>query len=79
MINRSKAARSVQSNCRLRKVHVCDVHNILPSDQIVRSIPDKQVFGRKGNYINDPCILKEVPIIDAILHDNFPHGRIKHK
>ena len=38
---------------RLRKVNVCDVHKILPSDQIVSSIADEQVFGRRGKYIND--------------------------
>ena len=33
---------------RLRKCNVCDMHEILPSDQILSSILDKQVFGRKG-------------------------------
>ena len=42
----------------LRKVYVCDMHKILPSDQIGSSMPDEQVFGRKGKYINDPHILK---------------------
>ena len=64
---------------RLRKVNVCDVHKILPSDQIVSSIPDKQVLGRRGKYINDQHILKEVAIIDALFNENFPHIRIKHK
>ena len=64
---------------RLRKVNVCDVHKCLPSDYIVSSIPDEQVFGRKGKYINDPHILKEVAIIDAFLHENFPYVRIKPK
>ena len=41
--------------------------------------PDEQVFGRKGKYINGPCILKEVAIIDAFLHENFPHVRMEHK
>ena len=39
---------------RLRKVKFCDVHKNLSSDHIVSSIPDKEVFGRKGKYINDP-------------------------
>ena len=55
------------------------MHKILPSDYIVHLIPDGQVFGRKGKYINDPHILKEVGIIDTCLHENFPHIRIKHK
>ena len=33
---------------RHRKFNICDVHKILPSDQIVSSIPDEQVFGRRG-------------------------------
>ena len=45
---------------RLQKVNISDVHKILPSDFIISSIPDEQVFGRKGRYINDPCILKVV-------------------
>ena len=45
------------SNGRIRKVNVCDVHMILPSDHIVCSIPDEQVFGRRCKYINDPHIL----------------------
>ena len=49
---------------RIRKVNVCDLHKILPSDNIVSSMPDEQVFGRRGKYIDDPCILKVV-IIDA--------------
>ena len=63
---------------RLRKVNICNVHKILPSDYIVSSIPDEQVFGGKGRYINDPCILKEVVIIDAFLHKNFSHVKIRH-
>ena len=63
---------------RLRKVNICDVHKILTSDQIVSSIPD-EVIGRSGKYINDPCILKEVVIIDTFLHEHFPQIRIKHK
>ena len=64
---------------RIRKANVCDVHKILPSDKIVSSIPDEQVFGRRGKYIYDPHILKEVAIIDAFLNENFAHVRIKHK
>ena len=63
---------------RLRKVNICNVDRILPSDQIVHLIPDEQVFGRKGKYINNPHILNEVAIIDAFLHEHFPHVRIKH-
>ena len=50
---------------RTRKVNVCDVHKIVLSDHIINSTPDKQVFGRRGKYINDPGILKEVLIIDS--------------
>ena len=64
---------------RTRKVNVCDVHRILPSDHIVSSISDEQVFGRRGKYINDPQLLKEVAIIDAVLHDHFPQVQIKKK
>ena len=64
---------------RLRKVNVCDVHKILPSDQIVSSISDEQVFGRRGKYINGPYILKELAITETFLYDNFPYVRIKHK
>ena len=56
----------------IRKVHFCDVHKILPLDHIVSSILEEQVFGRRGKYINDQCILQEVTIIDAFLHENFP-------
>ena len=64
---------------RLRKVIICDVHKMLPSDYTVSSIPDEQVFGSKGKFINDPCILKEVAIIDVFLHENFPHVKITHR
>ena len=43
---------------RLRKVNISDVHKILPEDFIVSCILDKQIFTRKGKYINDSCILK---------------------
>ena len=33
-------------------------------------VPDEQVSGRRGKYINDPGILKEVVIKDAFLHEN---------
>ena len=42
---------------RLRRVNVSDIHKILPADFIVSCIPDKQVFARKGKYINDPHML----------------------
>ena len=56
----------------LRKVNISDAHKILPVDFIVKCIPDEQVFARKGKYINDPLILKEVSVIDAFLQDYFP-------
>ena len=64
---------------RIRKVDVCDVCKALPSDQIISLIPDVEVFGRRDKYINGPYILKEVGIVDAFLHENFPHIRTKHK
>ena len=33
---------------RLQKVNIYDMHKILPLDLIISSIPDEQVFGRKG-------------------------------
>ena len=63
---------------RLRKVNICDVQNILQSEFIVSCIPDKQIFTRKGKYINDPCILKEVTVIDMFLQDNFTDIRFRH-
>ena len=57
---------------RLWKVNISYVHKILPSDFIVSSIPDEQVFGRKGNYINDPYILKEVSVYRCISRAKFP-------
>ena len=41
-------------------------------------IPDEQVFARKAKYMNDPCILKEVMVIDMFLQDNFEDIRFKH-
>ena len=35
---------------RLWKVNISDVHKILPTDFIISSIQDEQVFGRKGKY-----------------------------
>ena len=64
---------------RIRKINVCDVHKILPSDDKASSIPDKEVFGIRGKCINEPHIVKEVVIRDAFLHENFPHVRIKQK
>ena len=52
---------------KIEKVNVCDVHKILPSDHIIISISDKQDFGGRGKYINGPCILEEVMVIDAFL------------
>ena len=51
---------------RLRKVNICDVHKILPSEFIVSGILDEQIFARKGKYIHSPCILKEVVVIDIL-------------
>ena len=50
---------------RLRKVNICDVHKILPSEFIVSFIPDEQIFAREGKYITNPYILKEVMVIDV--------------
>ena len=55
---------------RLKKVNICVVHKVLPSD----FISDEKVFARKGKYINDPCILKEVMVIDPF----FPRQFHKH-
>ena len=64
---------------RLRKINISDVHIILPSDFIVICIPDEQIFARKVKYINDPCILKEVLVIDAFLQDYFPDVGPRHQ
>ena len=61
----------------LRKVNICDVLRILPSEFIVSCIPDEQVFSRKGKYINDPCIFKEVMVIDAFPQENFTDIKFK--
>ena len=63
---------------RLRKVYICDVHKVLPSEFIVSCIPDEQVFARKDKYINNPHILKEVLVIDTFLQDNFTDIRFPH-
>ena len=62
---------------RTRKINVCDAHKIVPSDHIISSIPDEQVFGQRGKYINDPRLIKEVAIIDAFLHEEFHQVRQK--
>ena len=64
---------------RLRKVNICDVHKILPSQLIVRYIADEQVFARKGKYINEPHILKEVILIDTFLQENFMSIKFRHQ
>ena len=61
----------------LWKVNVCGGHKTLPSDHIVSSWPEEHVFGRRGKYINDPYIPKELAIIHTFLHKNFLHVRIK--
>ena len=63
---------------RLRKVNICDVHKVLPSEFIVSCIPDEQVLAMKGKYINDPCVLKEVTVIDMFLQENFTEIRFRH-
>ena len=47
------------------------------SQDLISSIPDEQVFGQKGKYINDPRIIKQVAIIDAFLHEKFHHVRAR--
>ena len=54
---------------RLQKVNISDMHKILPSDFIISSISDKQVFGTKRKYIKDPWILKEVLVINVFLQE----------
>ena len=49
----------------------------MPSDQIFSSIPDEQVFGQKGKYINDPRIIKEVTIIDVFLPEEFHQVKVR--
>ena len=51
------------------KVNISGMHKILPSGLIISSILDEKVLGRKGKYINDPCILKEVSVIDVFLEE----------
>ena len=36
---------------RLRKVTICDVHKVLPSEFIVSCIPDEQVFPEKASTL----------------------------
>ena len=64
---------------RLRKGKSVMCIKILPSEFIVSYIPDEQVFARKGKYINDLCILKEVVVIDAFLQDNFTKVKFRHQ
>ena len=63
---------------RLWKVKISDVHKILPTDFIARCLLDEQIFARNGKYINDPCMLKEVLVIDTFLHEYFPNVRLRH-
>ena len=67
------------STGRTRKVNVCDMPKIVPSDHVISSILDEQVFGRKGKFINNHRLLKEVMIIDTFLHENFPQVIIRKK
>ena len=43
---------------RTTKVNICDAHQIEPVDHISSSTLEKQVFGQRGKYINDPRIIK---------------------
>ena len=65
----SRQVEDLDCMVRTRKIYVCNAHKIMPSDHIISSILDKQVFGQKGKYINDPRIIKEVAIIDTFLHE----------
>ena len=42
------------------------MYKVLPSEFIVSCIPDEHILARKGKYINNPCILKEVTVIDNV-------------
>ena len=64
---------------RLWKVNISDVHKIVPANFIVSCIPDEQIFARKGNYINNPQILKAVSAKDAFLHEYFPDVRLRYQ
>ena len=64
---------------RLWKVNISDVHKILPAGFIVSCLPDEQIFARKGKYINNPCILKEVLAINTFLHEYFSDIRLRHQ
>ena len=64
---------------KIRKLNICDVHKVLPSEFIVSCILDVQVFTRKGKYINDSCIPKEVMVIANFLQDNFTDIRFRHQ
>ena len=62
---------------RLRKVNICGVHKIFAIRVHSELHPDEQVFARKGKYINDPCILKKVMVIDAFLQDIFTNVKFR--
>ena len=64
---------------RLKRVNICGVHKILPSELIVSCIPDEQSFSRKGKYINDLHILMEVVVIYTFLQDNFTNVKLWHQ
>ena len=62
---------------RLLKVNISNVHKILPADFIVSCLLDEHIFVRKGKYINDSCILRDVLAIDAFLQEYFPNMRLR--
>ena len=62
---------------RLWKVNILDVHKILPAKFIASCLLDEQIFARKGKYINNLHILKEVFAIDTFLHEYFPNVRLR--
>ena len=64
---------------RLWKVNISHMHNILPSDFIISSIPEWTSLCQKRKHINDPHILKEVSVTDVFLQENFLNIRIRHK
>ena len=64
-------------NMPLWKVNISDVHKILPVEFIASCLPDELIFARKGKYLNDPSIMKEVSVIDAFLHECFPNIRLR--
>ena len=64
---------------RLRKVNISDIHKILSVDFLLSCIPDEQIFAKKGKYINEPQILKEVSVINTFLQDYFPDIGPRHQ